>query len=434
MSKGKIRPLTLVRPWGPVWQQWTAEHPHSGPWTSGADVELDAMHVNPPALLAAPARLTIAVPLWLAATDASLFSDMARLELEVRGLLSRSAGDNAFSLVPVSEEAERTLVLACCFPSNLPDPLRDPAFERFEPSPILATLPADACSLWLEGDEYVAAFTRGAQVVYWETFDAPAPADAVTTWLERIALQLASEDILTATPAFCSFLRAMHDIPAPAFFSGALPPERRAGGPTPRVPEKRFHWKPPHRLELERRATQFARRRQLVTAAVASYVVFLLIIGFWAAWLGFTASRLTSKLTATAPEVARIQQAAAEWELLAPSIESDYYPIEVLFRIHRIIQTMPDAKIRLTDFTFKAGGADTRPGQIAPADIDLTRRVVTVAGEALDTLVASEFIASMKSDEELRSISWSQPALIPGSGKTATFTIQGDILYEEPQS
>ncbi len=192
MSK-KATGIRVVRPWCNGWERWELirrrpRRPFPG---AGRGREGD--------VFAVPARQVVAVPLWLDSEDSAVLDAAVLLEMEVRGFASEGVLPDA-SVRKIARENGRSLVVVAVFPSDFEKRYPDVVAQRYEVSAALLPLDEDALTVWREGGEYVAAYTRGRDLVHWSTWDAAATGREIQTWLRTTTLSLLASGVITRRP------------------------------------------------------------------------------------------------------------------------------------------------------------------------------------------------------------------------------------------
>ncbi|HEY8900365.1 MAG TPA: hypothetical protein VIM61_08130, partial [Chthoniobacterales bacterium] len=104
MKRRSPEPDVVIRLFAEDWQHW--EFSNGSPRKLAGIPENGARRT-----LAVPARQVLASPLWIEDGDPALAREAAKLELEVRGLLSRTTGMQGVSLRLLPED-KRTLAVA----------------------------------------------------------------------------------------------------------------------------------------------------------------------------------------------------------------------------------------------------------------------------------------------------------------------------------
>ncbi len=376
------------------WERW--EFNGHGPRLLPADAAVEGAVRT----LAVPARHVVATPIWIEGADPALAPEAAKLELEVRGLLPRAQGMQGVALRLIPAET-RTLAVAAVFPPELPEAC--PPADRFETSPFLRELPADSVTLWREGEDYVAAFTRGRDVVYWETIDRSVSAAEVRVWLGVIVQRLLAEGVLATPP---ELVCAVEGLPVDRI----LPPACRAvtAPPPPATPSLtglRGDWQPVSAQEAAARRLQRERMRNVVLAVAAGYLVLAAVLLLYAGSLRWKAARLAAENTRLAAAVETFQPIRKDWSLLAPTVEPAQFPLELL---RGAVEAMPTGNIHLTRFVVEDG------------------RII-IEGEADSFALASDYYNALAASEPLKGIDWSGNTN-PSVGPTVTtFHAEGSL-------
>ncbi len=407
MSRGKKESPELLRLWGDVWERWR--------WPDGAAKEaewIDSVEREPvasgePSTLALPARLVVAVPLWIDSTEAEIVEETAMLELEVRGLLGKRQTAADAVLRTLEHRGDRTLVLAAVFPAVLPESVPTSLFDRYEASPFLRPLVPDALTLWREGPDLVAGVTRGGKLIYWEAIGVTDDAREISGWLNLVCLQLRAEGVFDDGIVLVNELAGFKDgvlrLPPGVDGTAEAPGEVR-----PTLSGAIFKWQPVAAVAAAAAAVRARQLRQFALAAAAAYVGIILIVGLYVGWQRFQIAGMAGRAEDLRAEVATFQPVADRWELIGATTETEFYPLEIL---HHVVKHLPEDGVRLTIFSVEDGR-------------------VLVEGDATPQRLATPFFDAVRDDAEVAGIQWEMgtPALRPDG--SAKFQIQGafDLL------
>ncbi len=400
MSRGnKKQPPELIRLWGEVWERWRWPEGRTGNAVWVESVEREPTPQGSPATLAVPARLALAAPLWIDSVEDELVEEMVRLELDVRGLLGKrqAAGDAVVRTVAATPE--RTLVLATVFPAALPESMPVALFDQYEASPFLRPLMANALTLWREGGDLVAGFTREGKVVYWEAIGWTDDAREIGAWLNLACLQLRAEAVIEGELGFVSEL--------PGFKAGviALPDgvvaatsDEGDSKSDPILAGGIFRWRPPQAVAAATAAVRARQMRQIAYAALAMYLGLALIVGLYLAYQGLRKKALLDEAESLQAEVGEFEPVSRAWQRVAKTAAPEFFPLEVL---HHIVKHLPEDGVRMTIYNVEDGR-------------------VLIEGDANPQRLTSPFYEAISSDPELVDYSWDmpQPTLRPdGSAK-----------------
>jgi hypothetical protein len=404
MKRKTAVPDVVVRLFDEEWQRWDVTAGVAR--LLGSDTSL--ANGGGRRILAAPARQILASPLWIEGADPALVTEAAKLELEVRGLLPRAQGMEGVSLRLFPSD-ERSLAVAAIFPPELPESCPAKDAERFEASPLLMKLPEDSATLWREGGDLVAAFTRGRDVVYWETIDRSVGAEELRAWLGLICLRLQGEGVIAKAPRIVS---RVEGLPAVRIAPAACSVEEHAAEAAvpPALEGARFDWKPASALVAEAGRRRREQMRTIGLGIAAFYVVVVAVLVIYAGIVHWKTGRLAAEAARLRAEVETFQPIARDWDTLAASVEPEQFPLEIL---RGVVMAMPPDGIRLTRFTIEDGK-------------------VTVEGEANTFQMANDFTNSLGNSESLRGITWESDTPTTESNNAWRFTNAGALPPSQP--
>ncbi len=399
----------VVRPWNDQWERWEIGGEGAGAPVLAESGGADAIHPAGRSVLAMPARTVIAAPLWIDSTDPAIVEESSRLELEVRGLLSRKGGGKDFVARLLARDT-RTLVIAAVFPAELPGGFEAPAFDRYEASPFLLGLEEDAVTLWREDGDLVAAFTSGPEVVCWETTRFTDDPEEISNWLRLLWLQLSGEGIVSGNLRLINHAAEIDRtrLRLPAVIQPVTLPKADGEPMSPTLAAARFQWKPAGALAHERTLRRRKQTRQIAFAIASAYAaIVLVLLGAWGV-LQLQLGALRAEAAKLGAEVDKFQPVAREWRVIAQTAESGFFPLEIL---HFLVGKLPGDGIRLTKFALSEG-------------------LVTVEGEANSLSMASDYFTAITGDEGLRQLKWEMPTPITLPNSSAQFRIQGTFQIQ----
>ncbi len=398
MKRRGPAPDVIVRLYDEAWQRWE--------FTGAAPrrVETASPPTEDPArvILSVPARQIIATPLWIEGADSALAPETVKLELEVRGLLPRAQAMSGITVRLLPHE-NRLLAVVAVFPPELPE--ENSVADAYDASPFLLALPRNAVTLWREGEDFVAAFTRGGDVVYWETIDRSAGAEELQIWLGLLSLRLRGEAIIETPPRVVSWVEGI-----PAARIAPIGCETReefedAVQGVPSLLHARFDWKPVSAQRAESQRASRERVKRIVLAVVAGYIVLAAGFALYFGVLRWKISRLAAATAQLHAEVDRFQPIARDWTMIAPTAEPVQFPIEIL---SGVVAGMPAQGIRLIRFKIEAG-------------------IVSVEGEADTFQMATDFFNALATAEAFRGFDLQSDTPQMKANNSASFNIHGTI-------
>jgi len=386
----------LVRWHGDDWEPWAFSPVPGGLPRRMAAKENSSTKER---ILAVPARHVVALPLWVDSTDAQFVRESLDLELEVRGLLGRKKPEEVVSTRMLVVK-DRTLVICAIFPTEAPEPPSGALFQSYDASPFLIAPEPNAVTLWREGPDLVALFTRERQPVYWATLDWPAGHGPIAGWLQLLITQLVSTGLLAAAPEKLVLDEGLRLENLGGLLPGAI--EKFSALP-PSLEGARFSWKPEGVRSREQKAAASEKMRGGLLALAGAYVLIAVLAVVYLVWLGLHAGQLRHDIAQLEAQTDAFQPTVREWQMVGPGAEADFFPLEILYRV---VQHLPDKGVRLTIYEANAGR-------------------ITIEGDAASAMLASQFYRALSEDRNLFALNWQMPtpALLPNNA--AHFQLTG---------
>lgn len=356
-------------------------------------------------LLAVPVRELFAVPLWLSTIDRGVMREMIFMQLERRGIVSSRGGETVFDYRVITQHGSRTLVLAIALPGAFATQL-EAEFGGYTPSAYHMELPADALTLWREQGRLVVAVTKGNDPVYLQSLGSGELTPAILRELRCVRLQLESEHIVSQlagirlwgafTPEEATRIANTTGLSVEVEARRAPLMKKEGEAPSPDVT--------PHLVRVAREAAAKRAWWMRVGGAVAGvYALILSVLLLGVGWNWIQAARLEAGLKKDREQVAAIRSVSDRWERLAPVVDSDAYPMELLLRCS---SRLPGQGVRFTLFT-------TSPGRLL------------IQGEAGSPSAAANYAETLKHSGDLHNYKIDAPAQPVLPNGNAKFQIEG---------
>lgn len=408
--KKKAAERRFLVPGETEWELWAGSDAASSHFVStvASPVESSDSHIT---ALGLPVQEVITVPIWLATTDRSLIPEMVALQCEKRGVLNRARVDSPFDFEVVAQENNESLVRAHILPSTLSSEVCAPTVEQFDLACRFAPLPAQAVLVWRELGALCVAITRKGMLVY----AAPLGNDDLqgegVSRLFRLLSVASGERWISGTPEV--ILRGTFNATEENAVRSTLGlTVRRENRPAPWPPAKPSKLVPDsvQAALAERRHVRVRNQRLLI--AVGVYLVAMLIWGGYVGWLTVQTRLLSSKVSATAPQVELLRSTALRWNLLQPAISPSHFPVEILFRCASVL---PKEGIQLTVFE-----------QRGPKVLIMGESRGT---DALGTVNA--YVKDLKANKDLKDFTWNLPQPIIRDN-ACKFQIEGTRATAHP--
>lgn len=373
-------------------------------WQCHADGSCQPAESGPCTIVGVESIAFDSAPFWSLGQDEGA-EDAVALRWEGFGL-EQEPGARLWSHWVVTRKERQLLVGTLAFaPDAEPQGREVLAAERFEVSAQLLPLPIDGIAIWRELGRYVAAFTRGAQLLHLTVLAARSlDADAAFEIRDTHAALLAHEQAgsVTAVRVWTECEPDFAPQMACLFQDSTLLKERR---PAPRLPAQKSGLLPAQVAQGRRQQRELQKKMLLMAAAALMYVCFF---GAWWGRLQWREARITAAsalVDARQPEIDTIREAQANWLEMEAAIDPDLYPLEVY---HQIVSLLPPEGIRLKEFQMDNGK-------------------IVIAGEATSVNHALGFKDKLAASQPLQRYAWNFPVPSIREDNRADFRTTGVI-------
>lgn len=357
-------------------------------------------------VVALPTHQVLAIPLWLATDDTSLFADMVQLQLEKRALTQAPPPAHRLQIRTVVKEPGRTLVLVLLLAEPCPDELLATGARGFEPAPLTYPVAEDMLAFWKEQGQVVMAYRRAGQLAYLHAFTHSEVNASFTAELTCVLLPLMQDAVmlnLKRVAAWGSFSREELNLLTEALEFPVQLAERPGillpGESTPLIPDAVVF-----RREAERKASRMRRISLLLGGIYALFLAF--VLGQFGLLL-FRVRQTQAAVATSAPIVEKLESTRSTWLAMESSIDPQFFVVELLLQS---ALPLPPSGVRLTLFQAETGS-------------------ILIRGEARSYREAQAYYQELSQRESLAGYKWElgeQKLLANGS---ATFQITGKSGY-----
>jgi len=400
----------LIAPGAHGWEVWAAEADSALQRVAGGLVarpgDLKDLGAGE-TLLLFPVRDVIAMPFKVQTADASLYEDLAGLHIERLGVRVDPLGGQLTDQFLIESSAEQASLLAVALTPPVDGFMPARPVGAFDLTARCLPLVDGKVTVWQELGRWVFAIASGGKLLYCQATGASdeSPAELVATEIRMALTQLMLQGFSVPLAGAVVWLESGSDATGKteALEQALCAPVEAAVRPAPAWPL------PPSRLlpadvRAEREARLQRQRKRAVIGAVAA--VFIGVC----AWLGYELWKdveqledLQARAEAIGPDAEAYRLHQEKWAELAPVIDKDQWPIEIIFRA---ISQVPPGGLRITQVVVQGG------------EIRLT-------GEAGDTEVPSKFDKSLTRSSELAGYQWQNQNLTQKNGGMWGFTFIG---------
>ena len=383
----------LLVPGESGWEIWTGTSTTSFTLHEATTIERARDLTNLPGgdlLLLFPVKAITAVPMQVASGDDALFPDLATLHAERLGLRPDPMAGQLTDLFVIAREADNTALVSILLrsPGDGDLPSRGP--KGFDISARAYPLDGDALAVWQEFGRWVFALFHQGKLVYCQATSGVStnPDDALAREIRLALMQLAMQGMEIEPTQIALWTRA-ENADTSALYAAFKVEVQVSPRPAPVLPDPLSKLLPAD-VRSARRAAQ--KRQNILIGAAAVAMIYLGIIG----WFGYglwrdssETQKLLKQATAAAPEGEAYARHIARWDELAPAIELERSPVDILSRIASCIP--PNSGLRL------------KSAEISDAEIKLI-------GEAPQLEAVNTFSLSLSKKTSLTRFNWQTPA------------------------
>jgi hypothetical protein len=359
-------------------------------------------------LLLFPVRDVVAMPFKAQTADATLYGDLAGLHCERLGVRVDPLGGQLTDhfLIEASDEQASLLAVALTPPVDGFMPARP--VGAFDFTARCLPLMEGKVTVWQELGRWVFAIPSDGKLLYCQATGAGAefPDQMVATEIRMALMQLMLQGFSRSLSGAVVWLEAGSDASgATQALEQALGlPVEAAVRPAPLWPSPASHLLPADvRAEREARV-QRQRKRAAIGALAAAFAVVCVWFGLQL-WKEINhLKELQARATEIEPDAEAYRLHQEKWAELAPVIEPDNWPIEIIFRA--LSQIPRGGGLRLTQALVQSGE-------------------IRLVGEAPEATPTGQFDLALRRSSELAGYQWTNPPATQKSSGTWNFTFNG---------
>ena len=358
-------------------------------------------------VLGLPASVVLAQRLRLPTVEPDEFAEMARIQIEKA--LPYSTEDVTTDFQVIQQDEEGSVISAIAVHNERLAELVEPLLKRaLIPKQVTVYAAQRAAThaatgraflLYRENGVLVCAITEEGKLSFARTLNGAEPAQLQID-LPQLALSAELQGINTSFPVVLldeSLFELRETVEGlfesrPQLVAVETPPAETTLNLLP------LSW----RQRRSQIAGQREWRRRIVWAAGAYLGLLLLFLAYYL-FLRFEVGRLDRRIARDEPRVELVRTTEANWQALAPAIDPQYYPIEVLLHLS---ESLPSPDVRITAFNQSA-------------------RQVSVDGEANSAKLAYDFAEKVKKNPGLQKFQFelAAPRILPNDH--AQFRLEG---------
>ena len=341
-------------------------------------------------LMGFPVRQALAVPFKVQTDDEAMFEDLATMHLEKSGIRPEENAGRLTDCFQAGQQDGQTILLAVVLSAPEVSNLPSRAPSAFDISARLFPMAENAITLWRELGRWVFAISSHGQLIYFQALSGDRLSGDtirdVFLALTQLGLQGVNLELHQAVvwrsgskcdptneeiKSFGDQLGAQVSVEpkpdpvVPESLSRIIPADARS--------EKHFH---------EKRQ----KRNILIAAILVLYLGLTGYLGYQYFQLNEALSKQDDKIKRVTIEHGEIALFNADWQQLAPVVDSQRWPLQLLYRTATIIPPSQDLRFKV---------------------FEASRERIVIRGESADLKITSSYAEKIR--RALKDYDWSLP-------------------------
>ena len=363
-----------------------------------------------------PVREALAMPFQVQTDDASMFEDLAAMQLEKMGVRPEEDAGQLTDVFPAGKKHGEATLLSVMLAPPAEGTMPQRAPREFDLSPRLFPMESNVITFWCELGRWVFAVTQDGHLTYFQSL----PGTGVTEHavrdvrlaLNQLQIQGVPLNIEKAVVWSTPGREADPSDEILEVFAKALGVQMEISEkPSPVLPQSLSQLVPAD-VRAEQRMKDERMKRNLGIAAI------LLVYLGLAAYLGYDYWQMSKALKVQNAELQGIRlehgeigEFTAEWNQLAPVVESKHWPLTMLKSCAELIPMRQDLRFKV--FEAKVGH-------------------VTIQGEAADIKLSSAYGEKLR--RSLSDYDWNlPPAELDAKTSRRKFKFEGTLEGSESE-
>lgn len=372
-------------------------------WASGADSSFRQSLVDGPLLVSEienmpsanlvmgfPVREALAVPFKVQTSDKSMFDDLALMHLEKSGIRPEENAGRLTDCFPVVQEGGHSTLLAVVLSAPRPRDLPSPSPSAFDISARFFPMAENAITLWRELGRWVFAVSSHGKLTYFQSLSGDRISGDtirdVYLALTQLALQGVDLELSSAVIWTSGLASDPSDDEVKAFgdqLGAGVVVEPK---PEPRMPEPVCKLIPADARSEKRVEEKRKKRNTLVVAILVLYIGLAAYFGYQYIELNGSLKRQDDLIREIRVKHAEIALFNADWQQLAAVVDSQRWPLQLLYRAATIIPLGQDLRFKV---------------------FEASRERIVIRGESSDLKATSSYAEKIR--RALKDYEWELP-------------------------
>lgn len=372
-------------------------------WTSGADNSFQQSLADGPLLVSEiedmpsanlvmgfPVREALAVPFKVQTSDESMFDDLASMHLEKSGIRLEENAGRLTDCFPVVQEGGQSTLLAVVLSAPRPIDLPSPSPSAFDISARFFPMAENAITLWRELGRWVFAVSSQGKLTYFQSLPGERLSGEtirdVYLALTQLGLQGVNLELSKAVIWTSGSASDPSDDEVNAFGS-QLGAEVIVGPkPEPEMPESVSRLIPADARSEKRVKEKRKKRNALIAAVLFLYIGLAAYFAYQYIELNRSLQRQDDLISEIRVKHAEIALFNADWQQLAAVVDSQRWPLQLLYRAATIIPLGQDLRFKV---------------------FEASRERIVIRGESSDLKATSSYAEKIR--RALKDYEWELP-------------------------
>ena len=348
-----------------------------------------------------PSTNLTTIPLWIQVPEAETATAIG-IQLEVKGIKPTSGcthwNDHRIAR---REEGRRLAVIYVLDGSNSSLALSSATPTAMRPASDFLPFDANKATLYHELGVLTIAVTRDSEIVYQAPLISQSPNADAAREIVQIILQLQFDGIIENIAGLDLWIE---DTDATPFVSGTGLQVKSVKRPDPVLPSSTpLVLETPDVTERKSAAQNSSRIRKIALIAGLSVITLVFVLVLTNTLINWKRDALLEEIAELTPRASSVGSDIDRWNELAPAVDRDQFPLEIL---HRLGQIPSVRGVSLTSF-------EASPGKIE------------ISGRASATGAALKFGGDVSGGSFLPEYRWNFPDPQIAADDSATFTLTG---------
>lgn len=337
-----------------------------------------------------PVREALAVPFKVQTDDAAMFDDLAAMHLEKSGIRPEMDAGRLTDVFPAGGEAGHADLLSVVLsaPGDGSMPLRAPS--EFDISARFFPMDANGVTLWLELGRWVFAITHDGHLTYFQSLSGNQFGFDLIRDIRLALTQLSLQGVNLQMDQAVVWTTGQDSDPSEdeiQTFAQELGVEVSAKAkPCPVLPEPMSRLVPADVRAEQRMKAERQKRTLVIAAGLMAYFAIVAYFGYNYYQLDAKLKKQEAKLENIRMEHSGIGLFNADWDQLAPVVDSQHWPLQLLARSAKAIPAGQDLRFKV---------------------FEASRERIIIRGETADLKLASQYAEKIR--RTLSDYEWSLP-------------------------